>query len=88
MVHGYAHLAIAGRFKPLLDAKDIDGFVARSLGPVLDAVLKGSVPTSNSQHDADSEVGGFDRLACLVQAQDGPSMLDEPCAGVCPIGPA
>ena len=46
VVHGYAHLAIAGRFDPLLDAQDIDGFVARTLGPVLDAVLLGSVPVA------------------------------------------
>jgi len=46
VVHGYAHLAIAGRFEPLLDATDIDGFVARTLGPVLDAVLQGSVPVA------------------------------------------
>ena len=39
-------MAIAGRFDPLLDAKDIDDFVARTLGPVLDAVLLGSVPVA------------------------------------------
>jgi len=46
VVHGYAHLAIAGRFEPLHCAGNVDDFAARTLGVVLDAVLQGTVPTA------------------------------------------
>lgn len=41
LVHGYAHLAIAGRFDLLGGAEGAEAFVERSLGPILDATLRG-----------------------------------------------
>jgi AcrR family transcriptional regulator len=44
LVHGYAHLAIAGRFDKLGGADGLEAFVARSLGPIIDATLRGLFP--------------------------------------------
>ena len=41
LVHGYAHLAIAGKFEPLRGDAGLEAFVQRSLGPILDASLQG-----------------------------------------------
>lgn len=41
LVHGYAHLAIAGKFEPYAAEAGLETFVQRSLGPILDASLKG-----------------------------------------------
>jgi adenosylmethionine-8-amino-7-oxononanoate aminotransferase len=41
LVHGYAHLAIAGKFEPYAGEIGLEAFVQRSLGPILDASLKG-----------------------------------------------
>jgi AcrR family transcriptional regulator len=41
LVHGYAHLAIAGKFEPLSGDAGLQAFVQRSLGPILDASLQG-----------------------------------------------
>jgi hypothetical protein len=41
LVHGYAHLAIAGKFEPYAAEAGLEAFVQRSLGPILDASLKG-----------------------------------------------
>lgn len=41
LVHGYAHLAIAGKFEPYAAEAGLEAFVQRSLGPILDASMKG-----------------------------------------------
>jgi adenosylmethionine-8-amino-7-oxononanoate aminotransferase len=41
LVHGYAHLAIAGKFEPYAGEAGLGVFVQRSLAPILDASLKG-----------------------------------------------
>lgn len=41
LVHGYAHLAIAGKFAPLAGEDALDAFVQRSLAPILDATVSG-----------------------------------------------
>jgi AcrR family transcriptional regulator len=41
LVHGYAHLAIAGKFEELGGEAGLDAYVQRSLGPILDAALQG-----------------------------------------------
>jgi AcrR family transcriptional regulator len=43
LVHGYAHLAIAGKLAPIAGEGDIDSFVQHSLGPILDAALLGLI---------------------------------------------
>lgn len=44
VVHGFAHLAIAGRFDAVAGKAGRDRFVARELRPVLRGVIEGSVP--------------------------------------------
>jgi len=46
LVHGYAHLAIAGKLALLGGAGDLGAFVDRSLGPILDAALAGLLPAA------------------------------------------
>lgn len=41
LVHGYAHLAIAGKFEQFGGAAGLEAFVQRNLGPILDAALLG-----------------------------------------------
>jgi AcrR family transcriptional regulator len=41
LVHGYAHLAIAGKFEQLGGEAGLQAYVQRSLGPILDATLQG-----------------------------------------------
>ena len=41
LVHGYAHLAIAGKLEALGGEGGLDAYVQRSLGPILDASLRG-----------------------------------------------
>jgi AcrR family transcriptional regulator len=41
LVHGYAHLAIAGKLELIAGEGGIDAFVERSLPPILDAALLG-----------------------------------------------
>lgn len=41
LVHGYAHLAIGGKFQRLAGDAGLDAFVAHSLGPMLDATMQG-----------------------------------------------
>ncbi len=41
LVHGYAHLAIAGKFELLGGEAGLQAYVQRSLGPILDATLQG-----------------------------------------------
>jgi AcrR family transcriptional regulator len=41
LVHGYAHLAIAGKFETLGGEAGLEAYVQRSLGPILDAALLG-----------------------------------------------
>jgi AcrR family transcriptional regulator len=43
-VHGYAHLTIAGRLDSCAGAAGREAFVASTLRPVLDSVVRGSVP--------------------------------------------
>jgi AcrR family transcriptional regulator len=43
-VHGFAHLAIAGRFDAFAAADGMDAFVGRALPEVLDALLRGLFP--------------------------------------------
>jgi len=43
-VHGYAHLTIAGRLDPCAGPAGREAFVASTLRPVLDSVVRGSVP--------------------------------------------
>jgi AcrR family transcriptional regulator len=43
VVHGYAHLAIAGRFDPCAGGLDRKRFVAKTLGPMLERVIDGVV---------------------------------------------
>ena len=44
LVHGYAHLAIAGKLDPLCRGQGLEPFVAASLGPVLTATIAGLIP--------------------------------------------
>jgi AcrR family transcriptional regulator len=46
MVHGYAHLAIAGSFGPVSGGQEMAAFVQRTLRPMLDAALRGMVPAA------------------------------------------
>ncbi len=41
LVHGYAHLAIAGKLEPLCHEQGLETFVAGSLGPILTAMIAG-----------------------------------------------
>jgi AcrR family transcriptional regulator len=41
VVHGYAHLAIAGRLEPCAGGEDLKRFAARTLRPMLDRVIDG-----------------------------------------------
>ncbi len=41
LVHGYAHLAIAGKFEPMGGEDGLEAYVQRSLGPILEASLQG-----------------------------------------------
>ncbi len=41
LVHGYAHLAIAGKLDPLCHGQGLKTFVAGSLGPILTAMIAG-----------------------------------------------
>ncbi len=41
LVHGYAHLAIAGKLDALCGREGIDAFAGRSLEPMLDATMQG-----------------------------------------------
>jgi AcrR family transcriptional regulator len=43
LVHGYGHLAIAGKFDGLAGEQGLEAFVERSLRPILDASLRGGV---------------------------------------------
>ena len=43
VVHGYAHLAIAGRFDPCAGGLDRQRFVAKTLRPMLERVIEGAV---------------------------------------------
>ena len=43
-VHGYAHLTIAGRLDACAERGDRQAFVSRTLRPVLESVVRGSVP--------------------------------------------
>lgn len=49
LVHGYAHLAIAGKFHLLGGADGLGAFVDSSLGPILDAALAGLLPPGRRQ---------------------------------------
>jgi len=49
LVHGYAHLAIAGKLALLGGADDLEAFVGRSLGPILDAALAGLLPAGRAE---------------------------------------
>jgi AcrR family transcriptional regulator len=44
LVHGYAHLAIAGKLDPLCREQGLERFVEGSLGPILIATIAGLVP--------------------------------------------
>lgn len=44
LVHGYAHLAIAGKLDPLCREQGLESFVAGSLGPILTATIVGLTP--------------------------------------------
>ena len=44
VVHGYAHLTIAGRLDACAGPGGREAFVASTLGPVLDSVVRGCVP--------------------------------------------
>jgi AcrR family transcriptional regulator len=44
VVHGYAHLTIAGRLDACAGSAGREAFVASTLRPVLDSVVRGSVP--------------------------------------------
>lgn len=50
LVHGYAHLAIAGKLDPLCREQGLDAFVAGSLGPILTATIAGLIPARPSAH--------------------------------------
>jgi hypothetical protein len=41
VVHGYAHLAIAGKLGAMAGEEGIENFVQSSLGPILDASMRG-----------------------------------------------
>lgn len=41
LVHGYSHLAIAGKFDALAGSEALPAFVQRSLRPILEASLGG-----------------------------------------------
>lgn len=45
LVHGYAHLAIAGKLELIAGEGGLDVFVAQGLGPILDAALVGMFGT-------------------------------------------
>jgi AcrR family transcriptional regulator len=45
LVHGYANLAIAGKFGPLAGPADLATYVDATLAPMLDAVLQGLIPS-------------------------------------------
>jgi AcrR family transcriptional regulator len=44
MVHGYAHLAIAGKLDPLCRGQPLPAYVDASLGPTLMATIAGLIP--------------------------------------------
>lgn len=44
LVHGYAHLAIAGKLDPLCHEQGLESFVAGSLSPILTATIAGLTP--------------------------------------------
>lgn len=46
LVHGYAHLAIAGKLDPLCREQGLQGFVAGSLEPILTATIAGLTPAA------------------------------------------
>jgi hypothetical protein len=48
-VHGYAHLTIAGRLDPCAGLGGREAFVAATLRPVLDSVVRGSVPARKTR---------------------------------------
>jgi AcrR family transcriptional regulator len=48
LVHGYAHLAIAGKFDAMCGPGGLQAFVGDSLRPVLDAALGGLLPAPAS----------------------------------------
>ena len=45
LVHGFAHLVIAGKFGMLCGADSIEGFTERNLRPILESALVGLIPT-------------------------------------------
>jgi AcrR family transcriptional regulator len=49
VVHGYAHLAIAGRLEPCAGGLGLDRFVAKTLRPVLDRVIAGAAPRAKGK---------------------------------------
>ena len=51
-VHGYAHLAIAGRFDGLAGKAGREAFVSSTLRPVLDSVVRGCVPARLARRGA------------------------------------
>ncbi len=46
LVHGYAHLAIAGKLDPLCREQGLERFVAGSLRPILTATIAGLTPAA------------------------------------------
>jgi AcrR family transcriptional regulator len=48
LVHGYAHLAIAGKFEQFVGETGLQAYVHRSLGPILDATLHGLFGAPNT----------------------------------------
>jgi AcrR family transcriptional regulator len=52
LVHGYAHLAIAGRFAELAAPHDVNTYLRTLLPPLLDAVLAGVLSTGPSSPSA------------------------------------
>ena len=46
LVHGYAHLAIAGKLDPLCREQGLESFVADSLSPILAATIAGLMPAA------------------------------------------
>ena len=56
LVHGYAHLAIAGRFSEFARELGLPGFVEASLPPVLDAALVGLFVRPASSDDQGVDV--------------------------------
>lgn len=47
LVHGYAHLAIAGKLDPLCRGQALKSFVADSLSPILAATIAGLMPDAH-----------------------------------------